>query len=641
MTTRAMIMWLASLFLVIGCDQGEKPGESGLHAGEQNRAQENEATAEVDAALAERTTEAEESKPTDDQTPFSTLVCETDSANDLCAGRTGNTADRGQDPTNQAAADPATDDQDSSRNLPPIYHGGAVSRKIEIGTPIRPIEPYFEDPEGQKLSYSIRDLPPGLSIDEDTGVIRGTPTESGRYPQLRIMARDTKGGVALSLPTFMIEVLDTSTQPCEMADCTDTIDFEHSDPQLAGNASSETPLAADSADGSGSMLANCSYWSAPGSQLVLAGQPITTLTSTCEYVGDITSAMALGSWPAGISYLATGNRIEIYGSPIEIGHYRGLSVQVRGDLGEAQSPLFQLSVLAGDAAPICNPVIEDQTITQGEPIALVDPQCSDESADSLRFSLTGTAPAGLSLDTGSGFLTGTPLETGRFSVAIQATDSAGNDARTNTFDLTITPYNCGPAELCLYAGNHFDGESRVYDVSQLSGFVEIAQPAGGHEWQSVINNSGYAMMLHYHNYDVGERLFSASSMMLDSLGGSRFLRGIDVAVNPADIPFASNVARCGEGQVCLWSGPDFTGENIVIQPASNNRSQWIYLSSYDYPDDVSYDFWEKVVSIENLTTQTIKFVVGQGKSIREVLADQRFDLTGTGCEYDVQGLYIP
>ena len=64
------------------------------------------------------------------------------------------------------------------------------------------------------------------------------------------------------------------------------------------------------------------------------------------------------------------------------------------------------------------------------------PTASDVDGDTLSFSLTGTLPAGLSFNTATGEISGTPTATGTASLTITVSDGAAT-ADLGPFDLTV------------------------------------------------------------------------------------------------------------------------------------------------------------------------------------------------------------
>jgi hypothetical protein len=61
------------------------------------------------------------------------------------------------------------------------------------------LAPYFEDLDGDDLTYTVDVIPPGLTLDPDSGVFSGTPTTDGIYT---ITARATDPHGAFAEQTF-------------------------------------------------------------------------------------------------------------------------------------------------------------------------------------------------------------------------------------------------------------------------------------------------------------------------------------------------------------------------------------------------------------------------------------------------------
>ena len=95
----------------------------------------------------------------------------------------------------------------SLENLAPEYVEGTVFNQIILlGRSIRPVIPEFIDPDGDTLTYAIAGngvLPDGVEIDEDTGIVSGTPVEEINVRNLRIEATDPFGETATSDAFFI------------------------------------------------------------------------------------------------------------------------------------------------------------------------------------------------------------------------------------------------------------------------------------------------------------------------------------------------------------------------------------------------------------------------------------------------------
>jgi len=79
----------------------------------------------------------------------------------------------------------------SSDNDAPVFRGLIASQTIDLGERISQISGRFSDPDGDDLVYSMQgQLPFGLTLDETTGVISGSPRFANNYTGLRLIATD-------------------------------------------------------------------------------------------------------------------------------------------------------------------------------------------------------------------------------------------------------------------------------------------------------------------------------------------------------------------------------------------------------------------------------------------------------------------
>ena len=90
---------------------------------------------------------------------------------------------------------------DPLRVLPPVTtHDGATPSPVDFGSLI-------SDPDGEPLMFSATGLPPGLSIDPNTGIINGTlppdASQQGRYTVV-VTASDPHGAVITTEVTYNV-----------------------------------------------------------------------------------------------------------------------------------------------------------------------------------------------------------------------------------------------------------------------------------------------------------------------------------------------------------------------------------------------------------------------------------------------------
>jgi hypothetical protein len=89
---------------------------------------------------------------------------------------------------------------------------GIPANSVAAGSPYS-FKPSASDPDGQKLTFSIQNLPEWATFDTATGVLAGTPSESqaGTHSGIAISVSD--GLASASLATFSITVVSTNTAP--------------------------------------------------------------------------------------------------------------------------------------------------------------------------------------------------------------------------------------------------------------------------------------------------------------------------------------------------------------------------------------------------------------------------------------------
>jgi hypothetical protein len=128
----------------------------------------------------------------------------------------------GNDPAAAASA-PAGAGLPASGNPPPANNprpsGSTNSAPQILGTPLTSVmqgaayvfAPSATDADGNKLTFSIANLPQWATFDSSTGLLTGTPTAAnvGAYNDITISVSD--GSVSSSLTAFDIQVVGTAT----------------------------------------------------------------------------------------------------------------------------------------------------------------------------------------------------------------------------------------------------------------------------------------------------------------------------------------------------------------------------------------------------------------------------------------------
>ena len=244
---------------------------------------------------------------------------------------------------------------------------------------------------GDVVSYSITpSLPAGLSLSTSSGVISGTPTELSAATDYTVKATNSGGSATVTVRITVNDVapseLNYATNPAIYAKGVTITDNE---PSSTG--------------------------------------------------GDVVSYSIAPSLPAGLS-LDTGSGV-ISGTPTELSAATDYTVKATNSGGSATVTVSiavhhvaPLRIIVEDAAPSAlSYAMNPATYTAGE--AITDSMPSSTGGAVVAYSITPVLPAGLSLDTGSGVISGTPAEPGE---ARKYTVTATNSGGSTTAVVTIT-----------------------------------------------------------------------------------------------------------------------------------------------------------------------------------------------------------
>ncbi|MCX6951195.1 MAG: putative Ig domain-containing protein [Verrucomicrobia bacterium] len=216
------------------------------------------------------------------------------------------------------------------------------------------------------FAVSSGTLPPAVTLDAATGIVSGTPTQSGRTEVWFVAANAGSPGLALGV------VFDIASAA--------------STPVITSN----------------------------GTATLQVGRPFSyAITAT----GSPTS-FAVGALPTGLS-LASATGI-ISGFPAEsTGASFSTSVTATNAAGTSSPKPLEFSFVPASGTPLITSALTASGLVGGAFSYQVTASDSPTSFAALNL------PAGLALNTASGLLSGTPVQAGSFNVTLRATNTSG------------------------------------------------------------------------------------------------------------------------------------------------------------------------------------------------------------------------
>ncbi len=319
----------------------------------------------------------------------------------------------------------------------------------------------------------------------------------------------------------------------------------------------------------------------PGNQTSTVGSAV-SLQIHASDSGGATLTYSASGLPAGLSINSSSGLIS--GTPTTAGT-SSVTVTATDSTGASGSASFSWTVNSqtGNTVTVTNP--GNQTSTVGSAVSL-QIHASDSGGATLTYSASGL-PAGLSINSSSGLISGTPTTAGTSSVTVTAKDTTGASGSAS-FSWTVNSSGgCTPTQLFKNPG--FESGSTSWRLT--SGVLTSNSSGGGYE---IAHSGNYFAWLDGYGSPHTDTVSQAISVPSGCSSTLSFWLHIDTSDGTTTAYDTFKVQVLNSSGTVLATLATYSNKNASqFDPSTNNGYAQVTLSGLTYSGSITIKFTGK------------------------------------------------
>ena len=348
----------------------------------------------------------------------------------------------------EIVVEPVSETPPPDPNQAPSISGSPATTVI-VGSAYR-FQPQASDPEGDTLTFAIRNLPTWASFNSTNGVLSGTPGSAAVGTTSAIEISVSDGEFSVSLAPFSIQVNAQTTPTVNTAP---VISGNPATSVAEGSAYSYTPAASD----------------ADGDSLLFSIQNLPIWANFNSATGTLSGI------PSGV----------------HVGIYTNILISVSDGQATTAGASFSIQVLSTNRAPTLTGT-PASSVTSGQAYTF-QPSASDPDGDTLSFTIENR-PLWASFNSANGALTGTPQASDvadyaniRISVSDGEATTRGSAFSISVVSANRAPTLTGTPAASVNAGQAYafqptasdaDGDTLSYSIENLPSWASFNNTTG-------------------------------------------------------------------------------------------------------------------------------------------------------------------